>query len=63
MNKCGHKTSEFYLSFIAFLGGMGLAIYGIYEGVDLLGLAGVITSVGSPIMTYAFGRAKVKAKE
>ncbi len=58
----GHKSSERKACYHAGIFAVSLAIYGIYKGSDLSGLALVIGAVCSPFMAYAGARSFVKSK-
>ena len=61
-NTRGHKSSERRACYHAFYAGLALAAYGIYKGVDLVGLAALIGAVSTPLMCYSGVRSWVKRK-
>lgn len=58
----GRKSSERKACYLAFFAGFALAAYGIYKGVDLVGLAALVPAVGVPLMWYAGARSYVKGR-
>jgi hypothetical protein len=58
----GGRSSETRACYHAFYGGMILAIYGIFEGVDLTALGILVGSVTLPLMWYAGARSAIKWK-
>ena len=59
----GYKSSERKALDKAFYAGIVLAAAGIWQGVDLVALAALITAVVSPQMVYATNRTWLKRKK
>lgn len=59
----GHRTSERKACYHAFIVGLGIAIYGLYRGVEPEGLALLIPAVATPLMWFAGARSYVKGKQ
>lgn len=56
----GNKSSEKSACYRAFYAGLFVAVFGIYMGSDLGGLAMLITAVSAPMMFYAGARTAYK---
>lgn len=58
----GHRSSEKKACYYAFIAGVAIAVYGLYKGADLPGLALLVPSVSTPLMWYAGARSYIKGK-
>lgn len=57
----GLKSSEYKLAQRTFLACFIMSLYGIFKGVDLMGLAALVTALGTVATGYGYNRSKVKA--
>lgn len=62
MKTRGQKSSERKACYHAFIAGLLIAIYGLYKGADLAGLALLVPAVSTPLMWYAGARSYIKGK-
>ncbi len=59
----GSRSSEKTACYHAFYVGAAMAVFGLWKGVDLAGLAALVPAVGTPLMWYAANRSFVKGKQ